>query len=577
MSTQNLWAKLAPLNPDKELVNINTEEVKIENNFRISQRSTGETWITNLSPLYLKVGESWLGTNQEKQLFGGEMLAFCQDKQEKSLNYDYVFCLMGLQLKNELKRNREDESSVELSNEKPLEKLIKVDNSIQEIDITCSICLGVFVRCATLGPCGHNLCGHCLLNHLKNSSLCPLCKKQIVSVIKNSALCNIIETAVKNSPNLQRSSNEGIIPLQKDLEGNVNINGKEIFIGSVINWKKEGQGTMVYQGGDIHQGVWKNDIREGEGVLIVKNGTFVKGLWLRDCLQPHVEIKYATGDTYKGETKLTTLGGIQRHGRGIIKCINGEMYEGDFKENYPEGKGKYFYKNGTEYEGDFLKGERHGLGAFKFPNGTVYKGEWKGNKREGNGVQTYPNGDRYEGTWINNISGIGKYFWPDGREYEGDFTGYRRDGHGTMKFPNGDIFKGEWQEDKRNGKGVFILKDGREIEGDWINDALHPMAKMEYPNGNRYEGEIQTQTCQKHGKGVLFFNTRGQYDGHWNQDQQIGAGKYTLEFLDRKYEEFWDGGNVPNSILTLANGTKYKAAWKKIKKLDKKISQIEKE
>jgi len=126
----------------------------------------------------------------------------------------------------------------------------------------------------------------------------------------------------------------------------------------MMNGKKEGQGTLVYRHGEIYQGVWKNGFKEGEGVWILNDGTIINGFWLNNQLQPHVEIKFANGDFYKGEVKSTISGELKFHGRGILKSHTGDTYQGDFKEGLREGYGKYSYKDGANYEGYWVRGKK---------------------------------------------------------------------------------------------------------------------------------------------------------------------------------------------------------------------------
>jgi len=574
---QNLWAKLVPFH-GKEPVKcpVGSNEVKIEDKGRVFRKPTRETWIINLSSLYLKVGESWLETNQEKRLFGGEEISFCQNKEERMTGFDYIFCFMDFQSESGLKRNREDDFLTEFPNQKPAQKLVKVDNSIPEEEITCSICWGILKRCATLGQCGHNFCGYCLVKHLRDKPFCPLCKTKIKYVLKNSDFRNIIEKAVKNSPNLREEFDKQISPLQKDLDGIVYRveNGKFVFIGSKLDWKREEQGTLIFPNGEIYQCVWKNGFKEGEGVWIQKDGTRINGRWLKNRLQQGVEITFVNGHSYKGEVKDPNSNVLKFHGRGTFKLNNGDTYEGDFKDDVREGFGKYSYKNGDEYEGEWRHGEKQGFGTMKYSNGNIYTGKWSCDKREGNGVLTSRNGDKFEGTLQNDLyNGRGIYIWADGEEYEGNFTNSLRDGYGTMKYLNGDIFRGDWKKDKRHGKGDLTSKDRRRVEGTWESHILQPRVKIYYPNGDRYEGEVRDETFQKHGKGVLFFHNGGKYDDYWSNDKEIGQGKYTLEHADRKYEEFWEGGSPRNSIIAFRDGAMYRATWKEVKEPEEKLAK----
>ena len=39
------------------------------------------------------------------------------------------------------------------------------------------------------------------------------------------------------------------------------------------------------------------------------------------------------------------------HGRGVFKFSNGEIYDGEYKEDLKHGPGVYKYANGNMYEG----------------------------------------------------------------------------------------------------------------------------------------------------------------------------------------------------------------------------------
>eukprot|EP01040_Poterioochromonas_malhamensis_P015215 gene15215-16996_t len=51
------------------------------------------------------------------------------------------------------------------------------------------------------------------------------------------------------------------------------------------------------------------------------------------------------------------------------------------------------------YEGQLMDGAKHGRGIYKYPNGDIYEGEWKGDKMDGKGKYTYISGDIYQGEW----------------------------------------------------------------------------------------------------------------------------------------------------------------------------------
>ncbi|MEJ7609744.1 MAG: hypothetical protein WKF88_01055 [Ferruginibacter sp.] len=76
---------------------------------------------------------------------------------------------------------------------------------------------------------------------------------------------------------------------------------------------------------------------------------------------------------YSGECK-----GGKAHGTG--KAIGLDMYEGNFKNGYPDGEGWYTFKDGNFYKGSFKKGQRSGAGEFHYlkvnSEDSIIKGYW---------------------------------------------------------------------------------------------------------------------------------------------------------------------------------------------------------
>lgn len=70
------------------------------------------------------------------------------------------------------------------------------------------------------------------------------------------------------------------------------------------------------------------------------------------------------------------------HGHG--KSTGNDVYEGDFKKGYPDGRGKYVWQNRNFYEGEFRKGHLEGQGEMHYVavsgQDSVIKGFWKNDK-----------------------------------------------------------------------------------------------------------------------------------------------------------------------------------------------------
>ena len=95
------------------------------------------------------------------------------------------------------------------------------------------------------------------------------------------------------------------------------------------------------------------------------------------------------------------------------------------------------------YNGEYIdrdgKQIRNGKGIMTYKNGNIYDGEWKNNEKDGKGIMTYKNKDSsnkykngvYEGNWINDQK------WGEGKmTYKNKF--------GIMK-----VYEGPWAFDKK--------------------------------------------------------------------------------------------------------------------------------
>ena len=84
------------------------------------------------------------------------------------------------------------------------------------------------------------------------------------------------------------------------------------------------------------------------------------------------------GNIYDGQWKEG-----EPHGKGKIWWDNGEYYEGDFKNGSPHGKGKMTNEDGEVYEGGFAYGNFHGKGKLINADGTIDEGKWKDGEFQG--------------------------------------------------------------------------------------------------------------------------------------------------------------------------------------------------
>lgn len=109
----------------------------------------------------------------------------------------------------------------------------------------------------------------------------------------------------------------------------------------------------------------------------------------------------ATGRSMKGSGGTTRRTGKVRVllRVGTFHYMNGEKYEGDWKEDWKEGVGKWYYTNGSYFDGEWRGDNINGKGTCYYINGNKYEGEWRDNKRCGTGTCYYANGEKYQGQY----------------------------------------------------------------------------------------------------------------------------------------------------------------------------------
>ena len=123
----------------------------------------------------------------------------------------------------------------------------------------------------------------------------------------------------------------------------------------------------------------------------------------------------------------------QRYGRGVQVWIDGSRYEGYWKTDKANIRGKLIHADGDIYEGEWLEDKAHGFGVYIHTDGAKYEGNWKDDKQEGTGKEIWPDGACYQGDYKQGKkSGYGKFKWSDGSMYEGNF--FDNNIHGQGKF-----------------------------------------------------------------------------------------------------------------------------------------------
>lgn len=220
---------------------------------------------------------------------------------------------------------------------------------------------------------------------------------------------------------------------------------------------------------------------------------------------------------------------VQKSDYANIEYDNG-TYTGHMEGGQKNYWGTFIWKTGTfkncKYSGEFEKGKLHNKGIMMYVNGRVYEGDFKNNAPDGNGIETYENGDKYVGKYSKGFkSGQGVYFYANGEKYEGVFFENKPHGKGKLTMPKGAVYEGQFKNGRCNGIGVYKYENGDVYTGEWSDSIKHGKGVYKYANGDVFEGQFINGI--RHGIGKLKMVSGEIYEGGWDNDLMHGEGKYT--------------------------------------------------
>lgn len=131
--------------------------------------------------------------------------------------------------------------------------------------------------------------------------------------------------------------------------------------------------TTLVEDGDFYQGCfnikWQ---RHGEGAALLQDGTRYAGMFIDDELKHGiVRVPDASGDvTFTGELK------DEQFVKGSLQHPD-YIYEGEFKDNQPHGRGVIDFTSGARQEGTFVRGQLHGPdNKMRLESGHHYTGDF---------------------------------------------------------------------------------------------------------------------------------------------------------------------------------------------------------
>lgn len=168
-----------------------------------------------------------------------------------------------------------------------------------------------------------------------------------------------------------------------------------------------GFGTYIYSDRstyDRYEGQWKNRKMNGTGKLYFTNGWIYEGEIENDSIKGKGKLE-SNSFTKEGlfiEIHDDNIVFIALNGSNglYIDKLNSITYVGNFINDKLNGEGEIRYESYT-ITGNFIDNKLEGRGVIKFINGDRFEGIFKNGKRNGYGVFTFAKGGELRGRWLN--------------------------------------------------------------------------------------------------------------------------------------------------------------------------------
>jgi len=255
---------------------------------------------------------------------------------------------------------------------------------------------------------------------------------------------------------------------------------------------------------------------------------------------------YGDWGSYNGDSNADG----KRHGQGKMTYVSGNYYEGGFAGDKFDGdKGLYHWLDGDEYEGSWKEGERHGIGIFRSANGTVKYSMYDKGLEVGEGVTWTP--DRKSAHLTMNGVKKDEILPEEAESYAKEMfdlpvpePAVESPSQIAAAQASGSFIGRLFAKKKVGPDGKMLFKDYGEwgsYDGEFdASGERHGQGKMTYGSGNYYEGHFVNNKF--HGvKGVYHWVDGDEYEGSWKDGERDGIGAFRSADGTVQYSVFESG------------------------------------
>jgi len=220
----------------------------------------------------------------------------------------------------------------------------------------------------------------------------------------------------------------------------------------------------------------------------------------------------------------------------------------------------------VRYEGYFCQDKMHIMGTINFKNGDIYDGEIKQNQPRGFGTLVKAHGTKMIGIWDHGSlsdNSLSEIHYADGSHFKGMVTSTNPHGPGELRMPDGSVYKGNFDNGQKSGQGTLELREGDQVkysyQGEWQHGHKHGEG-IEIDGPLRYKGDFSMGV--KQGSGRLEHSNDGWwYEGDFKQDKPHGLGTEQLTCGTNYRGQFKDGEKEGYGTCQYPDGTAYDGEW----------------